>query len=498
MNIDTLINKLSNNSHETNSEIKNIYQCDDIQAKKYIELYLELCNDFKFRFPESKEINIVRAPGRVNLIGEHTDYNSLPVLPIAIENNVICIFSPNNNSTIRLYNHDVNFDYREFDINIDKHPYRQGDWGNYVKAGIFWHKTENKQGFNALFFGNISVASGLSSSSALVVASGLAFLETNKIHFNKKELAEHLAKAEKYVGTMSGGMDQAISLLGKEGTALKIDFHPLSFETATIPDNISFVVINSMIRAAKTENAGLKYNRRAIECSLITALINKFISKKFSVKNDFLYIGSLKKEYPDIYPSAVDYLLNNVLNKESFTAIEISNLLDIPVEELKGKQLKIKDGPLSLKDSFFPEPEDGFKLKQRFIYIVNESNRVDEAIKALSNGNIKIFGELMNQSHQDARNLYEISTPELDYLCEVALSNGAFGARLTGAGFGGCIVSVIDNNKVPQYIKNLKNQYFYGYLKEKNPELYSNNLDTSDKIFVCKPCKGAGLLFNNY
>jgi galactokinase len=119
-------------------------------------------------------------------------------------------------------------------------------------------------------------------------------------------------------------------------------------------------------------------------------------------------------------------------------------------------------------------------------------------VRAITSGNIKYFGELMSLSHQDAKNLYEISTPELDCLCGLALLNGAFGSRLTGAGFGGCTISVIENNNVSEFIKNLTKQYFHGYFKEKYPELYSGNLDISDKIFVCKPCKGAGLLFNNY
>lgn len=515
MNIDVLINKLSNGSHEIISEIKTIYQCDDAEAEKYSRLYLELCNSFKLRFPENSEINIVRAPGRVNLIGEHTDYNSLPVLPIAIEKNIICLFSQNNDSTIRLYNHDTNLEYREFDINRDKQPYQQGDWGNYVKAGIFWHETENKKGFNALFYGNIPVASGLSSSSALVVASALSFLETNKINFDKKELAEHLAKAEKYVGTMSGGMDQAISLLGEEGTALKIDFHPLTFETAVIPNNISFVVINSMILAAKTKNANLKYNTRVIECRLAVALINKFINKMFPVRNDIQYIGNLKKEYPCIYPAAVIHLIS-ILNKESFTTPEIAEMLDMSVEEVKDKYLRLKDGPLSSEESFLPEPMNGFKLKQRFKYVVNESSRVDAAVWAIKSENFKLFGNLMNQSHQEAGNLYEITTPELDYLCETALANGALGARLTGAGFGGCIINILENNidnnnnenkndkdenksnVVSRFIENLKTLYFHGYFKEAYPELYSENLDTSDKIFVCKPCMGAGLLFKDH
>jgi len=496
MNIENLINKLSSNSHEINSEIKKTYQCDDIHAKEYIKLYLELCQNFKLHFPESKEITIVRAPGRVNLIGEHTDYNSLPVLPIAIEKNVVCISSVNSDSIVRLYNHDTNFEYREFDINKHKYPYKPGDWGNYVKAGLFWLETENKKGFNALFYGNIPVASGLSSSSALVVASALSFLEANKINLNKKELAEQLAKAEQYVGTMSGGMDHAISLLGNEGTALKIDFHPLSVETVTIPDSISFVVANSMIRAAKTENAKLKYNRRAIECRLVTAFINKFVSKEFNTRNDFLYIGNLKKEFPDIYPSAIDYLLNNVLNKDSFTTTDIVEALDISIRELKEKYLRMKDS--YHEESFFHEPKDGFKLQQRFKYIVNESNRVDEAVKAMVSGNIKYFGELMNLSHKEARNLYEISIPDLDFLCNLSSANGALGARLTGAGFGGCIVSVIGNKKVSKVINILTKQYFHTYFKQRHTKLYSNNMDTTDKIFACKPCKGAGLLFTDY
>ena len=177
MNIDYFIQELKKNPSKYIDEIKNIYQCDDNSALEYLNLYNNLLTEFKTLFPESKEIGIIRAPGRVNLIGEHTDYNALPVLPIAIDKNIIIIFSPVNDSTIRIYNHDPGFEYREFEISENTKPYETGDWGNYVKAGVLWNKEKGKKGFNALIYGDIPSAAGLSSSSALVVASALTFLQ---------------------------------------------------------------------------------------------------------------------------------------------------------------------------------------------------------------------------------------------------------------------------------------------------------------------------------
>ncbi len=313
MQIDKLIEQIAGNSTGYNSEIKTTYQCNDELSLNHLEFFKQLLIEFKSHFPDDKDIHIARAPGRVNLIGEHTDYNALPVLPIAIEKNILVVFSINDDNVVRIFNHNPKFEYREFTIDEDTTPYKTGDWGNYVKAGIFWLPPKNKNGFNALIFGNVPSASGLSSSSALVVASALTFLRANDIKIERLDLADSLSKAEHYVGTMGGGMDQAISLLGKEGSALSIDFHPLEINNVNIPKDVCFVVINSMISAPKTEAARFKYNRRPIECKIVTAFLNKFVNEKYSTKIDFQYIGFLKKKFPQFGIDVIDYILKDVL-----------------------------------------------------------------------------------------------------------------------------------------------------------------------------------------
>lgn len=490
MIIDEIISDLSADYGSCLSEIKRIYQCDDAEAAGYASFFAELLLNFKSKFPESRELFIVRAPGRVNLIGEHTDYNALPVLPIAIEKNIIIVFSINDDNTVRLYNHDSRFDYREFRIEGETKPYPTGDWGNYIKAGCFWLPSENKKGFNALVYGNIPNASGLSSSSALVVASSLAFLRANGIEIDKPKLADALSKAEQYVGTMGGGMDQAISLLGEEGFTLNIDFHPLEIKKVQIPKGICFVVINSMIRAPKTEAARLKYNRRPIECKIASAVLNKFINKKFSENVIFKFVGDFKKNYYGFSKELFYSMLNEFFVKESYSTEDIVSILGIDEEYFIEHFLKLKDG------SILPEPEDGFKIRQRFQYVVEEALRVDEAVKALQNSDVNIFGKMMNESHIGAKELYEISCAELDFLVQRARTNGAIGARLTGAGFGGCMISLLKAEDAPAFIEKMKKSYFSEYLPKSHPEIQIDSSDIEDKIFVCKPCRGSGFLFN--
>jgi galactokinase len=159
------------------------------------------------------------------------------------------------------------------------------------------------------------------------------------------------------------------------------------------------------------------------------------------------------------------------------------------MNDFKNKYLRLKDG------SFFPEPEDGFRLKQRFQYVIEEAFRVDKAKKALAEDKSEVFGKLMNESHKGAKDLYEISCPELDYLVDNALLNGAIGARLTGAGFGGCMISLLKNSDAEDFIEKMKTLYFKNYLPEKHSEILVMDNDLSEKIFVCKPCRGAGFLF---
>lgn len=490
MNIDYFTEELEKNTSKYLDEVKNIYQCDDNFALEYLKLYHNLLIEFKTLFPESKEIGIIRAPGRVNLIGEHTDYNALPVLPIAIDRNIIIIFSPVNDSTIRIYNHDPGFKYREFKISEETKPYETGDWGNYIKAGVLWNKEGEKRGFNALIYGDIPSAAGLSSSSALVVASALTFLQANNSKLDLLLLADELAKAEQYVGTMGGGMDQTISLLGKENRALQINFHPLTVKEVVIPYDICFVVINSLIKAPKTKNARLKYNRRPIECRIALEIVNKYIDYKYNSTFNYSFIGNLVKNFPSFNHNFINDILTNVLNKESYSTAKIVNILGIDEEQFKEKFLLLKDG------SYFVEPHDGFKLRQRFQYVIDEGLRVNRAVEALENNDITCFGKLMSDSYIGARDLYEISTPEIDFIVNEALKCGAIGSRLTGAGFGGCVINLVYKKDAHAFLEKMKHLYFFEYLPKIHPEISFEKNEIDSFLFICKPCRGAGLIFS--
>ena len=247
--------------------------------------------DIAFRFPEFYENAncdfIVRAPGRVNLIGEHTDYNGFPVLPMSLDRAVYAGVKRREDKTIRIKNTDTRFTERIFEIEKDIPSYEGGDWGNYAKAGVQgvldWEETnkpvQELSGMDVLISSNVPSGVGLSSSSAMVVMAALAFLESNRIAYNRVQLAEMLAFAEHYVGTQGGGMDQAICLLGEQGKALKIDFFPLKAKPVPIPDGWSVVICNSLIQAEKTRAALRLYNRRPIECRIATEMLSKEMSK---------------------------------------------------------------------------------------------------------------------------------------------------------------------------------------------------------------------------
>ena len=172
---------------------------------------------------------IIKVPGRVNLIGEHTDYNGFPVLPISISCFISAIGAPRTDRSIHIRNIDSRFPYTVFDLSQSIPHSPDGDWANYVKAAVqsLSSVLENTpSGMNVLFQGTIPQSAGLSSSSALVIASALALLAANRHQMNPLELAELMAVGEHYVGTQGGGMDQAICLLGKKCKAVKIDFFP--------------------------------------------------------------------------------------------------------------------------------------------------------------------------------------------------------------------------------------------------------------------------------
>jgi galactokinase len=270
------------------------------QGKTEIARYQHVLETHQNKFGDGPAA-ILRAPGRVELLGAHTDYNGCPVIAAAINRDVVVVVSPRDDRRICVQNVRRRYAMREFDIASVIPPFETGDWGNYIKAAVqgmldfptLGGKVDAFSGFNMTVSGKIPAAAGLSSSSALVVVSALAFLHVNGIEIEKLKLAQQLAQAEKYVGTQGGGMDQTISLMGVAGKALQIDFNPYAAAEISLPDDFQIVVAHSLVYAPKTKSAMDKFNRRAIECRLATALIKKHFERELEQEFPIALIGDL-------------------------------------------------------------------------------------------------------------------------------------------------------------------------------------------------------------
>ncbi|MCX6132269.1 MAG: galactokinase [Ignavibacteriales bacterium] len=435
---------------------------------------------------------IVRAPGRVNLIGEHTDYNGYPVLPMAIDRDFVFVVAAAPGLTVQLRNEDPSFEIKTFNAALPLSPYPQGDWGNYVKAAVHgileagWVDPKHAHGFDAIVGGTIPESAGLSSSSALVVASALAFLAANNTKVEAPVLADLLARAERYVGSEGGGMDQAVSLLAETGTALKIDFFPLRTESIPLPENMVFVVCNSLIRAPKSESVRYEYNRRVIECRMATALLTKAVRENTGTKISPLRLADLSAERLGIERAVVNGWALAVIGERPLSLNEIAQRLGKTPESIEKELCTLQDG------STFKEPPKGFRVWNRYRHVVSEAERVHLMVHALQEGNPAEIGSLMNQSHASCRDDYEISCPELEALVSVARDHGALGARLTGAGFGGCTVNAVPAIHVEQFLKGVKGKYYEGYVKREKKGVFTAYRDLRDVLFPCRASKGAG------
>ncbi len=370
-----------------------------------------------------------RAPGRVNLIGEHTDYNGLPVLPMALRQEIRVFFTPRTDTVVRVANLEGEFGRHEFTITTLIPTEAPGHWGNYLQApcqalarwfcgasnegrGAATRPADQLRGFDALITSSLPVASGLSSSSALVIATGQALLKANDLEIPTLEFAESMARAERYTGTQGGGMDQAISAGAREGHASRIEFDPLRMTHAPVPPDWRFVVAHTLVRAEKSGPAQEAYNLRTRECREALGEIRRALGE-----------GSWITQEPFTYPRLLELT-------------SVQDLVELAEKTLDGNLLK------------------------RFRHVVTESNRVLEAEQALWQGDGPAFGILMNASHQSLRDDYEVSSPELDALVEIALGAGAAGARLTGAGFGGCIVALTDSSGLDKVMDALHREYY--------------------------------------
>ncbi|QHQ61785.1 galactokinase [Anaerocolumna sedimenticola] len=362
----------------------------------------QLLQKFNEIFGSGGEVQVYFAPGRVNLIGEHTDYNGGHVFPCALTIGTYAAVRKREDKTLRFYS--MNFDHLGvITSSVEGLTKKQeDDWANYPK-GVIWALKHRgyviDQGMDILYFGNIPNASGLSSSASLEVLTGYILKELFGFHLYMIELALISQFAEnKFIGVNCGIMDQFAVAMGKKDNAIFLDTSNLACEYAPIKLENARIVI-----ASSNKKRGLgdsKYNERRSECE--EAL------------------------------------------KELQAVLDIATLGDLSEEEFEKHKDVIAD-PVRIK---------------RAKHAVYENQRTIKAVEALKANNITEFGELMNASHVSLRDDYEVTGIELDTLVEAAWQQkGVIGSRMTGAGFGGCTVSIVKNDCVQDFIDNVGNTY---------------------------------------
>lgn len=343
---------------------------------------------------------VVQAPGRVNLIGEHTDYNGGFVLPMAIDRKIVIATGKRTDRCVSLYAE--NFSERvEFSLPEIKREKRY-TWANYVKAvmNVLSARGYELHGVNMVIAGDIPLGSGLSSSAALEVATALALQAINNFVVPPLEMIKICQQAEnEFVGARCGIMDQFISRLAKKDTAIFLDCLNEEYEYVPLStDEFRVVLCNTGVhrRLAQSE-----YNRRCKECEEAVVI--------------------MRQRLPDIH-----------------------FLRDVPSTEYQG-----------LRASLPPV------LQKRVDHVICENKRTLEAADSLRKREMAVFGKLMYQSHESLRDNYEVSCPELDYLVGISRRiKGVVGARMTGGGFGGCTVNLVRESTIEEFQRVVKEKYF--------------------------------------
>ena len=357
---------------------------------------------FEELFGKEGEIKTYFAPGRVNLIGEHTDYNGGHVFPCALTMGTYAVARKRNDNKLRFYS--INFEQLGvLESTIDELKYKkEEDWINYPKSMIWALKEEGfniNTGFDIVYYGTIPNGAGLSSSASIEILTGFVLKDMFNLKLDMVKLALLGQKAEnKYVGVNCGIMDQFVIANGKKNCAIFLDTANLEFEYAPVELKEEKIVI---IKKKKKRGLGdSKYNERRAECE--EAL------------------------------------------KELQTKLDIKSLGELTEEEFEENKHLIKDE----------------NRRKRAKHAVYENQRTIKAVEALKENKIEDLGKLMIASHNSLRDDYEVTGKELDTLVEESLKQeGVIGARMTGAGFGGCAVSIVKNDKVEDFIKNVGKSY---------------------------------------
>ena len=370
-------------------------------------MYQEFIESFLTYFEgQSDGIRIFKSPGRVNLIGEHTDYNGGFVFPAALTMDTTVLARPRNDRQINLIATDLKQMVRANLDELDKWKHLR--WGNY-QLGVAdeLQKAGYKLcGCDLMYDDKVPLGSGLSSSAAIEIATAVALVALgDSYHGIKREidmvdLAKIAQKAEhNYIGVKCGIMDQFASAMGKKNMAIFLDCRDLTWEMVPlVMKGYKLVIANTNIKRSLGSE---KYNERRSECEK--------------------GLEQLRHIFPDA-----------------------SYLRDISVDNFLTYQEKISDET----------------IRKRVAHVVYENERVIKAVEALKKDRLEEFGELMNASHDSLRDLYEVTGVELDTLVEQARKvEGVLGSRMTGAGFGGCTVNLVREDKVQEFIERVGKAY---------------------------------------
>jgi galactokinase len=366
---------------------------------------------------------IARAPGRVNLLGEHVDYNDGFVLPAAIDRSVQVAAAPTTDDITTLYaldlNDSVSFRMDTLLVKQDMTGQPLPDWALYP-AGMAWALKDAGHavcGMQAIFRSDVPIGAGLSSSAAVEMAFGVAWQALGGWNVDKLSMARLGQRAEnKYVGVNCGLMDQFASSCGVKGHCLYFDTRSLEWEPVPLPEGTAIVIADSTVRRSLTTSA---YNERRAACEKAVELLRQYKP-------------------------------------------EIRSLRDISTVEF------------AAYSEFLPA-----EIRRRAEHVVKEIARVEDAARALKRGDAPLFGGMMYSGHTSLRDLYEVSRPELDTLVNISRNlPGCYGARLTGAGFGGCTVNLVEQAQADAFIHGLAVEY-------------KQQTGLEAQVYLCKASAGA-------
>lgn len=376
---------------------------------------------FRSRFGREPAF-LVRAPGRVNLLGGHIDYNDGVVLPVAIDRAVWLAVAPADVRQVRVATLNLS-DSATFSLDGLRPGSAEG-WSAYPQ-GVAWALQKagyELSGLDALLISDVPIAAGLSSSAAVEVAFGSAWERLDGLEIEKRCLAALCQQAEnEYVGVACGIMDQMASLLGRADHIMSLDCRTLDTENVPFPDEVAIVISDSGVRRPLTQS---NYNNRRAECQEAVRLLRPYVA-------------------------------------------EMTALRDVSIDDL------------ACLGHLLPE-----SLQRRVRHVVTEIARVLDGVEALRAGDLKAFGVAVNASHVSSRLNYESTIFELDILAEAAWAvEGCYGARLSGAGFGGCTLSLVHSEAIGQFKRHVSAAYAAAVGREPT-------------IYVCRTANGADVMKN--